>query len=118
MFKEFRTLGPYLKKHAKRYIAGLFCLVIVDAAQLLLPQYIRMAIDAIATGTGRQEVVRIGLLMTGTALIIACGRFLWRYFIHGSSRRIEAALRERLFARLMTLPTTFFHKNADRKSVV
>ena len=112
MFKEFRTLGPYLKKHAKRYIAGLFCLVIVDAAQLLLPQYIRMAIDAIATGTGRQEVVRIGLLMTGTALIIACGRFLWRYFIHGSSRRIEAALRERLFARLMTLPTTFFHKNA------
>jgi ATP-binding cassette subfamily B protein len=112
MFKEFKTLGPYLHRYAKRYIAGLFCLVIVDASQLLLPQYIRLAIDAIASGSGRSVVVRIGLLMIGTAFVIACGRFLWRYFIHGSSRRIEAALRERLFARLMTLPPAFFHKNA------
>jgi ATP-binding cassette, subfamily B, multidrug efflux pump len=112
MFKEFRTLGPYLRTHASRYITGLFCLVVVDAAQLLLPQYIRLAIDAIAAGNGRPVVVRIGLLMTGTAFVIACGRFLWRYFIHGASRRIEAALRDRLFARLMTLPPAFFHKNA------
>ena len=86
--------------------------MIVDAAQLLLPQYIRLAIDAIATGTGRSALVRIGLLMIGTALVIAAGRFLWRYFIHGSSRRIEVALRDRLFSRLMTLPPSFFHKNA------
>lgn len=86
--------------------------MIVDAAQLLLPQYIRLAIDAIATGTGRPVVARIGLMMTGTALVIAIGRFLWRYFIHGSSRRIEVALRDRLFSRLMTLPPSFFHTNA------
>lgn len=86
--------------------------MIVDALQLLLPQYLRLAIDSIATGTGRTTVVRIGLLMMGTALVIATGRFLWRYFIHGSSRRIEAELRDRLFARLMTLPPGFFHKNA------
>ena len=112
MFKEFKTLGPYLRRYAKRYIAGLFCLVIVDAAQLLLPQYIRLAIDAIAMGNGRPVVARIGLIMIGTALVIATGRFLWRYFIHGSSRRIEVALRDRLFSRLMTLPPSFFHKNA------
>ncbi|MGD9940253.1 MAG: ABC transporter ATP-binding protein [Clostridia bacterium] len=112
MFKEFRTLGPYLRTHASRYIAGLSCLVIVDAAQLLLPQYIRLAIDAIAAGNSHLVVVRLGLLMTGTAFVIACGRFLWRYFIHGASRRIEAALRDRLFARLMTLPPAFFHTNA------
>ena len=112
MFKEFRTLGPYLRTHASRYIMGLFCLVMVDAAQLLLPQYIRLAIDAIAAGNGHSVVVRLGFMMIGTALVIACGRFLWRYFIHGASRRIEAALRDRLFARLMTLPPAFFHKNA------
>lgn len=114
MFKEFKTLNPYFKQYWHRYVFGLLCLVAVDAAQLLLPQYIRKAIDAIAAGTGntRDIVLSIGLSMAITALGIAAGRFLWRFFIHGASRRIEAHLRERLFARLMTLPTTFFHKNA------
>jgi ATP-binding cassette subfamily B protein len=43
--------------------------------------------------------------------LIALGRFLWRYFIHGSSRRIETALRERLFDHLLTLSWDFYQKN-------
>ena len=112
MLKEFRTLLPYLRRHRVRYAIGLLCLVVVDAAQLLLPQYLRRAVDSIAGGQPRSVVVAIGLAMAATAASIACGRFLWRFFIHGASRRIETALRDRLFARLMTLPTSYFHGNA------
>ncbi len=112
MFKEFRTLLPYLKTHRSRYILGISCLILVDAAQLLLPQYLRRAVDSIANDGPRQTVIVIGLLMTVTAAFIAAGRFLWRYFIHGASRRIEAALRDRFFTRLMTLPTMYFQGNA------
>ncbi len=112
MLKEFRTLLPYLKTHRVRYISGIFCLILVDAAQLLLPQYLREAVDSIAGGEPIRTIIMIGLLMTGTAAFIAGGRFLWRYFIHGSSRRIETALRDRFFARLMTLPATYFQGNA------
>jgi len=112
MLKEFKTLFPYLKRYRLRYILGLSCLVLVDAAQLLLPQYLRRAVDSIASGGQRSAVVAIGLAMVITAALIGGGRFLWRYFIHGASRRIETALRDRLFARLMTLPTAYFQGNA------
>ncbi len=112
MFKEFATLKPYLKQHRLRYAIGLLCLIAVDAAQLLLPQYIRGAIDAIAGGSPSSVVALIGAAMAATAAFVAIGRFLWRYFIHGASRRIETALRDRLFAKLMTLPPAFFNKSA------
>jgi ATP-binding cassette subfamily B protein len=112
MFKEFRTLGPYLRHYARNYFMGLACLVMVDAAQLMLPQFIRQAVDGIAGGMTRSAVGRIGLSMIATAAVIASGRFFWRFFILGASRRIEAALRDRLFARLMVLPPGFFNKNA------
>ena len=93
-------------------MAGFLCLVIVDAAQMLIPQYVRRAIDIIASGGFRiQQVVFVSALMTGTMLIIASGRFLWRYFIHGSSRRIEASLRQTLFSHLLTLDSGFYQQN-------
>ena len=112
MFKEFKTLVPYFRKYWYRYLFGLLCLVSVDAAQLLLPQYIRKAVDAVALGHARSAVGAIGLAMAGTAACIAAGRFLWRFFIHGASRRIEASMRGRLFARLMVLPPDFFQRSA------
>ncbi|MDX9898270.1 MAG: ABC transporter ATP-binding protein [Spirochaetia bacterium] len=112
MFKEFKTILPYLRHHRWRYILGLVCLITVDAIQLLLPQYLRKAIDSIASGKPQSAVVAIGLAMMATAAAIAAGRFMWRYFIHGASRRIETALRDRLFGRLMTLPTSYFNSNA------
>lgn len=108
MFKEFKTLLPYLKQYRLRYTLGILCLMVVDAAQLLLPQFLRRAIDSIASGGPVRTIVLIGLSMVGTSAAIAIGRFMWRYFIHGASRRIETALRDRLFSRLLTLPTRWF----------
>ena len=79
---------------------------------MLIPQYVRRAIDIIASGAFRiTDIVFVSALMTGTMLIIASGRFLWRYFIHGSSRRIEASLRQTLFSHLLTLDGGFYQQN-------
>jgi len=111
MIKEFRTLGPYLKQYWYRYVLGIACLLVVDSAQLLIPQYIRRAIDTVAAGNSQAAVGLIVLYLIGTAALIAAGRFLWRYFIHGASRRIEKAMRDRLFSKLMVLPMSFFQTN-------
>jgi ATP-binding cassette subfamily B protein len=105
-------LFPYLQKYRFKYLAGFLCLVTVDAAQMLIPQYVRRAIDIIASGGFHiRQIIFVAALMTGTMLIIASGRFLWRYFIHGSSRRIEASLRQALFSRLLTLSGDFYQQN-------
>lgn len=109
VFAEFRTLAPYGRRHLGRYLAGLFFLVVTDGGQLYLPQLTRQAIDLLASGRfALPQVLAIAGGMCGIAVLIAIGRFFWRHFIQGASRRIEADLRERLFAHLQSLSSTFY----------
>lgn len=119
---EYKTILPYLVRYRRQYVLGFLCLILVDASQILLPQFVRQAVNLISMGSvtavsgGSNNSVwnRIFLLclgMTGVMLLISGGRFLWRYFIHGSSRRIEAELRNRLFDHLLILSGDFYQKN-------
>jgi ATP-binding cassette subfamily B protein len=112
MFKNYATILPYLRKYRRNYVLGLFCLVVVDAAQLLIPQLIRKAIDLVSSGAfPMSSILGISLSMVGIAACISAGRFLWRFFIHGSSRRIENEMRDRLFDHLLELSGGFFQSN-------
>lgn len=110
MIGEFRTLTPLLRRHSRAYIAGIVSLLITSGAQLLLPYYTGRAIDLLLDGGGAAAVARpMGLLLV-TALVIALTRFGWRFFIHGSSRRIEAELRESLYHQLLRLSPDFYRQ--------
>ncbi len=109
MLKEYRTLGPYVKKYLWYYLGGLLFLVITDGGQMVLPQMIKRAVDIIAAGSfDLSQVGSLMLVMVAVAVAIAVGRFGWRYFISGSSRKIEAELRKSLYDHLLTLSSTFF----------
>jgi ATP-binding cassette subfamily B multidrug efflux pump len=111
VLKEFKTLLPYLRKYLPQYIGGLGFLFLTDGGQLLVPQLIRRAIDAVASGAFElRTIVVIALEMIGVAVVVSVGRYYWRFFLHGSSRRIEAGLRERLYGHLQTLSSTFYGK--------
>lgn len=112
MISEYRTLLPHLRKYRWRYAAGILCLVAVDAAQVLIPRYLRTAVDLIAAGSyALADIVPTLVTMVLLAAFISVGRFLWRYFINIASRRIEAEMRERLFAHIMKMPARFFREN-------
>ncbi|MEE9307258.1 MAG: ABC transporter ATP-binding protein [Spirochaetia bacterium] len=111
MLKEFKTLIPYIRKRIPQYVAGLLFLLITNGGQLYLPQLLRRAIDTIASGSFTlNDMLPIVLLMVGIAIVIAIGRYFWRFFLGGASRRIEAELRERLFVHLQALSSTFYGK--------
>jgi len=110
--KEFRTLFPYLKRYRFKYAMGFFCLLTVDAAQVIIPQFMRKAVDIISSGSFvMKDVITPALFMVGLMGIVALGRFSWRFFIHGSARRIEAELRQNLFDHLLSLSYDFYQKN-------
>jgi len=111
VLKEFKTLIPYIRKRIPQYVAGLLFLLITNGGQLYLPQLLRRAIDTIASGSFTlNDMLPIVLLMVGIAVVIAIGRYFWRFFLGGASRRIEAELRERLFVHLQALSSTFYGK--------
>ncbi|MCL2068069.1 MAG: ABC transporter ATP-binding protein/permease [Treponema sp.] len=110
--KEYKSLLPYLARYRRRYILGLLCLITVDAAQIAIPQFIRAAIDLISSGVFQwKQIIILSLWMLTVMALVCGGRFLWRYFIHGSSRRIETELRENLFDHLARLSWDFYQKN-------
>ena len=109
MFKNYRGLFPYLKAHARQYIFGFLFLIVTDAAQLYVPQLVRKAIDIAASGLFEmRDILITALQMIGVALLVAAGRFCWRFFINGASRQIEREIRDRLFNHLQTLSSTFY----------
>jgi len=111
MFKEYLTLLPHLKRYKYRYIAGILCLIAVDAGQVLIPRYLKAAIDTIVGGSFQLgDIVQPLIIMVLLALLISVGRFFWRYFITIASRRIEAEMRDRLFAHILMMSGSFSEK--------
>jgi ATP-binding cassette subfamily B protein len=110
--RNYKSLLPYLARYRWRYLWGLICLIIVDAAQIVIPQFIKQAVDMISSGSFQwREIIILCLWMTAIMALISTGRFCWRYFISGSSRRIETEMREKLFDHLQTLAWDFYQQN-------
>ena len=109
MFRTFAALLPYLKRYAWFYAAGLACLLVTNTGQLLIPQWLKAAVNHLTSGHPRQDVIAglVGLL-TVTAFCVAAARVGWRFFLTGASRRIEQELRQALTDHLLTLPPSFY----------
>lgn len=80
----------------------------VNTATILVPLVIRSAVDNLTQGTGNLLVS--GLQIIGLALVIMVFRFLWRYFFIGTSRRIERALRSKLYNHYLRLSASFYNE--------
>ncbi len=109
--KSFKTLKEDLIKNRWRILAGLAALLVVDVLQLLIPRVVKHAIDDLTSG----DIASRGLLLYATQiLILALGiggfRYVWRYLLLGASRRMEKALRERLFLHLQALSPSYFSR--------
>jgi len=112
MIKEFRTLLPYMRKYLWTYIAGIACLAVTSGSQVLIPQFLRRAVNIITAGGFDLSVIgTLMLQLIGVSLVIALGRFGWRYFIHGASRRIESELRAKLFDKFLSLQASFYNRS-------
>ncbi len=109
--KAFETLKDDFVKNRWRVLVGLLALLIVDVLQLLIPRIIKYAIDDLISGV----ISPSALLIYGTeVLILALGiggfRYVWRYLLLGAARRVEMALRNRLFTHLQTLSSSYFSR--------
>ncbi len=109
MIRTFASLLPYLKRYALFYLTGLVCLLITNTGQLLIPQWLKAAVNHLAAGhPSRDFIFGVVEAMVLTAVIVALGRVGWRYFLAGASRRIEKELRQALVDHLLTLPPSFY----------
>ncbi len=111
--KSYRILFPYFRQGLIPLSVGIVLLLSVDFLQLIIPRFIKGAIDdltakqALASG-----LVKYVLLILGTALLIFGLRMIWRRLIFGQARRIEEALRSRLFEHLLRLSSSYYQRTS------
>ena len=107
--RSFKTLQNDFIENRWRILIGLIALLIVDVLQLFIPRVVKYAIDDLTSGAvSHFRLLVYGLEVLLLALGIGSLRYVWRYFLLGAARRIEKALRDRLFAHLQTLSFSYF----------
>ncbi|QWC00462.1 ABC transporter ATP-binding protein/permease [Mycoplasmatota bacterium] len=114
-------LGKHVNKFYLKYgvffLLGILALIVVDYYQLLIPEYIGNIIDALNNEpnaplniTVLEDVVPVIIDLLWIALLIVVGRFAWRIFIFGTSRRIDYDLRNKMFAHAEKLSQSYYGK--------
>jgi ATP-binding cassette subfamily B multidrug efflux pump len=109
MLKDFKSLKPYFIESRMSLIAGLSSLLLVDALQLFIPRIIKIAVDSLTTGIAdAQLLLTYALSVVGIAIAMAIFRYIWRYLVFGHSRKIERALRNKMYDHLQALSLSFY----------
>ena len=110
--------GKYVNKFYYKYFwfffFGILALIAVDYFQLLIPQIFGDLVDAVDDGTifSNKDLLQNSIVWIGAiAIIMFTGRFTWRYCIFGVGVRIEADLRDMMFAHSENLSYSFYKKH-------
>lgn len=104
--KHFRK---YYLKYGLFFLVGIFVLIGVDWLQLEIPAIIGKIIDNLKQTQVDEPMILDGIKrIAKLAVIIAFGRFIWRYTIFGASRRIEYQLQNVMFRHATKLSQTFY----------
>jgi len=106
-----KHINKFYLKYGFFFLIGIAALVIIDYAQLIIPEISGSIIEgleystltAIALKNFMIELIKIGL-------VIVVGRFLWRIFILGTSRRIDFELRNMMFAHAEKLSQHYYQE--------
>jgi len=111
MLRDFRPLKTYFIENRVALILGLSSLLLVDFLQLLIPRIIKKSIDVLTAGLASSGLLlKYALIIVGIAIAMAIFRYIWRYLVFGHSRKVEEALRNRMYEHLQTLSLSFYWK--------
>lgn len=106
-----KLIYPYVKKNLHKILLGILCMLLVDAAQLVIPQIIKNAIDSLSLTAFDTKtlflqcafIVFLGLAMAGL-------RYGWRNLLMRSARDLEKGIRDDLFRHVLSLDMAYYDR--------
>ena len=117
-----RYINRYYLRHALVLLLGILSLLTVDYIQLLIPELYRLVINGVNLGqvavdgqtlpfTKEVLMQHICLPMIYIVVLMVIGRFLWRICFFGSTIKVTADLRERMFDHSRQLSQQYYQVN-------
>ncbi len=110
--KSANFIWKYIWRHRIAYFFGLVALFVVDYVNIYVPQYTGEIVAGLTDGTlNKDGLFLLVFRILGIGLIIMTMRFLWRYTLFGSCRKIEYEIRVDLYNHLSGQSTNFYNNN-------
>ena len=111
--KSIALIKPYFAENRLKIVIGLLSLIIVDLLQLFIPRIIKWTVDGLTQlQIDLGQLLVYALYMALVAVLIGAFRYVWRWCLLGTSRRVEEGLRNRLFAHVQTLSASYFDRTS------
>ncbi len=108
----------YYFKYFISFLLGIVFLLVVDYAQLFIPEIVGSLIDGIeagekglSTSITKNELDSSIIKLIIIAVVIFLGRFIWRNCIFGTCHRIQYDIRDEMFKHLEKMSVTYFEEN-------
>jgi len=87
---------------------GVVALVITDSMTLLVPWLIKEFIDVLPGKPSSEILFKYAFLLFLISVFLVVGRYGWRMYMFGPSRKIEFDILNRLFSHLLTLDRAWY----------
>src|SRR5438132_2813166 len=101
-------LAPHLARYRARLAWGLLFVLLTNWVALAQPQVLRLAVDDLYRGVTAAKLGRYAVILFLIALAGGFFKYWMRHLVIGVSRHVEYDLRNELFARLQSLPLSYF----------
>ncbi len=109
-----KRINKYYLKYLLVLLIGIIALLLVDIAQLKIPEIYSAIIDGL-NGEGTPLTKEILLSFCSNMFLIVAvlvlGRMLWRLCFYGSSIKVVASMRKEMFNHVKDLPQEYYSKN-------
>jgi ATP-binding cassette subfamily B multidrug efflux pump len=109
--KSLRRLLPYLRRHRRTLLWGIFCLLATTALSVASPWVLRYAVDDLTRALTRSKLLAYAAAMVGLVLLEGVFRYFMRLVLISMSRDIEYELRADIFAHLTRLDAGYYHRH-------
>ncbi len=106
-----RRLYVYMLRYKWRYVFGFVCLLATATVAMIIPYFLKRAVEVIEHDRELSGVRFYVLLIVGLALVQGVARTFSRFTIFNIGRDIEYDLRNDLFAHLERLPQSYYQKS-------
>ena len=108
--ENLRLFWPYISKYQRELMIGIVALVFTDTLTLVVPWVIKKFIDVLPQKPSSETLLEYTLFLLLVVLFLLVGRYGWRVYMFGPSRKIEFDILNRLFNHLLTLDRTWYLK--------
>ncbi|MCA8960142.1 MAG: ABC transporter ATP-binding protein [Planctomycetes bacterium] len=105
---DFSLLVPFLKRERASYGLGVLLVAATSVCVVAVPRVLGFAVESLTTGIRTDRLPLLCFLLIGVVLLRGVTSFWMRRVLIGASRRVEFALRNRLFRHMESLDADYF----------